>query len=56
MFNVKHTLQHFFINVVGSDEEDATAALSVRLQEEALQARGKLFLRVAKKVTSELFK
>lgn len=37
--------------MVGPDEEDATAALSLRLQEEALQARGKLFLRVADKVS-----
>lgn len=37
------------LKAVGSDEEDATATLSVRLQEEALQARGKLFLKVADK-------
>ncbi|VDK21937.1 unnamed protein product [Taenia asiatica] len=35
------------LKTVGSDEEDATATLSLRLQEEALHARGKLFLRVA---------
>uniref|UniRef100_A0A5K3FCK8 WD_REPEATS_REGION domain-containing protein n=2 Tax=Mesocestoides corti TaxID=53468 RepID=A0A5K3FCK8_MESCO len=35
------------LKTVGSDEEDARAALSVRLQEEALQARGKLFSKIA---------
>ncbi|KAM7537596.1 hypothetical protein Aperf_G00000077621 [Anoplocephala perfoliata] len=34
---------------IDSDDEDPTATLTVRLQEEALQARGKLFFRVAEK-------
>nr|CDS27653.1 U3 small nucleolar RNA interacting protein 2 [Hymenolepis microstoma] len=34
---------------IGSDDEDPMATLTVRLQEEALQARGKLFFRVAEK-------
>ncbi|VDM17276.1 unnamed protein product [Hydatigera taeniaeformis] len=37
------------LKAAGSDEEDATATLSLRLQEEALQARGKLLFRVADK-------
>ncbi|KAL5109688.1 U3 small nucleolar RNA-interacting protein 2 [Taenia crassiceps] len=37
------------LKIVGSDEEDATATLSLRLQEQALQARGKLFVKVADK-------
>ncbi|BHF63644.1 pre-rRNA processing protein [Sparganum proliferum] len=40
------------LRAVDSDEEDATAHLSLRLQEEALQARGKLFARVASNVCS----
>uniref|UniRef100_A0A183THI4 WD_REPEATS_REGION domain-containing protein n=1 Tax=Schistocephalus solidus TaxID=70667 RepID=A0A183THI4_SCHSO len=40
----------FSQGLVGSDEEDATASLSLQLQEEALQARGKLFARVASNI------
>lgn len=36
--------------VADSEDEDPTATLTVRLQEEALQARGKLFFKVAEKV------
>ncbi|VDO03820.1 unnamed protein product [Rodentolepis nana] len=37
---------------IGSDDDDPMATLTVRLQEEALQARGKLFFRVADKFNS----